>query len=109
MQALLVFNWNIISVHNILDLSSLSKKSWLKLQWLPHILRNMARGDNKREIFDKFGNLTLCAPWYNMLCDLYIWISYLTKQTEDSSAESLFDFLTRWDNIPYDEKLMKKL
>ena len=49
-------------------------------------------GDNKREILDKFGNLTLCAPWYNILCDLYIWITYLTKQTEDSSAASLFAF-----------------
>ena len=52
----------------------------------------MARGDNKREILDKFGNLTLCAPWYNILCDLYIWISYLTKQTEDSLAASLLAF-----------------
>ena len=52
----------------------------------------MARGDNKREMLDKFGNSTLCAPWYNILWDLYIWMSYITKQTEDSLAASLFAF-----------------
>ena len=36
--------------------------------------------------------VTLCAPWYDILWDLYIWISNLVKQTEDSLAASLFAF-----------------
>ena len=52
------------------------------------------------------GTSAICARWYNILCDLYIWISYLTKQTEDSLAASLFAF--ELVNIPYDEKLLKK-
>ena len=41
----------------------------------------------------KWTNLILCAPGSNILCHLYIWISYLTKRTEGMLAAAVLSNL----------------